>query len=385
MEVSTSRKGTPYVRAKLYTPRKTHWYVEYHVYDPIENRLVKKRFYKIAGETDAERRKVGEELVEEVNQFLYDGFVLQASKGQENLPAFQLNTSTLQAFDKAVRIKLQPISERARHNYRYYYRILREWLKESGHSRKPISRINQAIMLDYFLYLQEEKKHANRTLNNHLEFIRETFSIMVRQELIHKNPLTGVKKWRTGSAKNIPFLPEEQKHLENYLRKTNLPLYYFTRFIYYGFMRPVEICRMRVNHIDLKRQIILVRTGTSKNNRQMPVVITTNLLPSLEEMNLRQYPGNYHLFSKGLVPGEKEIWRNRVSEMHAKALKATDLYNGELCLYSWKHTGNVNAYLAGVDIKSIQSQNRHHSLEMTEIYLKSLGLRISKDLKTKEW
>jgi len=47
-------------------------------------------------------------------------------------------------------------------------------------------------------------------------------------------------------------------------------------------------------------------------------------------------------------------------------------------LYSWKHSGVVAAYNAGVDIKTIQSQCRHQSLEQTDIYLKSLGLGINK-------
>jgi len=46
-------------------------------------------------------------------------------------------------------------------------------------------------------------------------------------------------------------------------------------------------------------------------------------------------------------------------------------------LYSWKHSGVVAAYNAGVDIKTIQGQCRHQGLEQTDIYLKSLGLGVS--------
>jgi integrase len=46
-------------------------------------------------------------------------------------------------------------------------------------------------------------------------------------------------------------------------------------------------------------------------------------------------------------------------------------------LYSWKHSGVVAAYKAGIDIKTIQSQCRHQSLEQTDIYLKSLGLNVN--------
>ena len=52
--------------------------------------------------------------------------------------------------------------------------------------------------------------------------------------------------------------------------------------------------------------------------------------------------------------------------------------NTDYTLYSWKHSGVVAAYNAGVDIKTIQNQCRHHSLEQTDVYLKSLGLGVSK-------
>lgn len=61
------------------------------------------------------------------------------------------------------------------------------------------------------------------------------------------------------------------------------------------------------------------------------------------------------------------------------------MWDGELTLYSWKHTGNVRAYEAGVDILTIQEQNRHHNLAMTEVYLRSLGLRVKRELLDKDW
>lgn len=49
-------------------------------------------------------------------------------------------------------------------------------------------------------------------------------------------------------------------------------------------------------------------------------------------------------------------------------------------LYSWKHTGVVNAYHAGIDIKSIQMQCRHHSIQQTDTYLKSLGFTDNEEI-----
>ncbi|MEO1808480.1 MAG: tyrosine-type recombinase/integrase, partial [Bacteroidota bacterium] len=200
-----------------------------------------------------------------------------------------------------------------------------------------------------------------------------------------KNPCARIKDLKVVGTRHIPFSREEQKEFETFLQRQEPELYLYTRFIYFGFMRPVEVCRMQIGHIDLHSKVILIRAENSKNKRQMPVVINPQLAKIIEGMNLNRFPTNYHVFGKKFLPSPGEEHRNRYSERHAQALKDCGLYNGELTLYSWKHTGNIRAYDAGVDIYSLMSQNRHSNLQETENYLRGLGLRISKELKEKEW
>jgi integrase len=54
-------------------------------------------------------------------------------------------------------------------------------------------------------------------------------------------------------------------------------------------------------------------------------------------------------------------------------------------LYSWKHTGAVNAHLSGVGIKQLQLMLRHSTVQMTDIYLKSLGLRTDPNIENYNW
>jgi len=70
---------------------------------------------------------------------------------------------------------------------------------------------------------------------------------------------------------------------------------------------------------------------------------------------------------------DKPVSKNVMGSRYRKLTKDLKL-NKDYTLYSWKHSGVVAAYKAGIDIKTIQSQCRHHSLEQTDIYLKSLGL-----------
>lgn len=67
--------------------------------------------------------------------------------------------------------------------------------------------------------------------------------------------------------------------------------------------------------------------------------------------------------------------RNSVSGHHGEILKLCKLDRKKYSLYGWKHTGNVDSFLAGVDIYDLMRQNRHHSIAQTEQYLQSMGLR----------
>lgn len=62
-----------------------------------------------------------------------------------------------------------------------------------------------------------------------------------------------------------------------------------------------------------------------------------------------------------------------MSRKHSEFLKKVGI--ADKTLYSWKHSGVVRAYKAGVDLKAIQMQCRHHSIEQTDTYLKSLGFQ----------
>lgn len=102
-------------------------------------------------------------------------------------------------------------------------------------------------------------------------------------------------------------------------------------------------------------------------------------------MRLEKYPPTFYLFSRELLPGKIEVARNRVSERHHDALIAANLYNGELTLYSWKHTGVVNAYRAGASIEWLQKHLRHSDLKDTVVYLKSLGLMLDEKSHAPSW
>lgn len=378
----TNLAGYPFIPPKL-VESNWKWYVEYWVYSFEKDGLVRKRIFKIPGESEAEKRSEANKICLEIYHLLSNGYM----EGKESQPKPSKKLFIKDAFIKAAKIKSNQVGDRYVEKLRSCSNVFFQWLEEEELTKKPIEKFSKEDIYKFQSWLKEVRNaRSPYTWNAYRSYLSACLGILKKIELIESNPILNIPELPTHSRRHVPFTEDQQKILEKFLQKDNPQLFIFTQFIYYTFMRPVELTRLKFHHIDLKNRIILVRSHMSKSKKQAPVVIPGNLVPIIEDIFSGNHPDYYFVFGKNkLQPGPEPILRNRVSEMHSRALKDTGLYNKELTLYSWKHTGNCNAYRAGVDIRSIQAQNRHHSLEMTELYLRSMGLRISSDLKNLNW
>ena len=219
--------------------------------------------------------------------------------------------------------------------------------------------------------------------------LRNSFTALYDEKIIKYNPFTGykIKLRSTDSDHNNPFDEIQKKNIENCLIESNYNLYLFTRFIFYAFIRPKELINIKVADIDLKNRTIKVIGDISKNNQTQFVPIIKPLYDLIISSKFCEYPKSHFLFGAStLSPSTKKIGGNTPTNWHRDILKQLGIYEEhKTVLYSWKHTGNIFAYISGVDIKLLQKMNRHSSIETTEIYLRKLGVFIDKQLLDASW
>ena len=72
-------------------------------------------------------------------------------------------------------------------------------------------------------------------------------------------------------------------------------------------------------------------------------------------------------YKPGTKPPGKNTLRNRFNK-YRDAMNMSKDYK----FYSWKHTGGIFASNAGIPVKDIQIQMRHHSLDVTDKYLRKM-------------
>ncbi|MEM7510360.1 MAG: site-specific integrase [Bacteroidota bacterium] len=357
-------------------------FIEFSLYSAKAGKMVTRYIYSFPGSTVKDRLEYAKDQTHEINMILSAGedMSFQCLLEEDENPHF------ITAFRYAVGVKINQGGVRVGQNMQTLLNRLWEYLVATRKERIRLREFTRPEVYKFLDWLLETRKVNNKTRNNYAQFLGSGFSILVERGFLNSHPCKGIKKLPEEGHKNVPFTPEQKDKLSRYLRMFQPDVHTFVMLIYYGFIRPVEILRLRVLHVDMKNRVIIIHSKISKNKRQQAVFITGSLYPILKDYLDRHQPKHTDfLFSKGFKPGLTNWHRNRFSVYHSDLLKRFGFYDGLVSGYSWKHTGVCDAYRAGVDIRAIQEQCRHHSLEMTEQYLRSLGLRIHSQLKKAEW
>jgi len=175
------------------------------------------------------------------------------------------------------------------------------------------------------------------------------------------------------------FQKHEQKRLLQYMSYNCPELLLYCSFVYYCFLRPrSELRFLKIHHIHFDECKILVPANISKNKKSQYVAIPDVFMPALnvfKSMNPKGY----------IFPSQKETPLGYNTMGHRFSIVLDDLgFDTKLySLYSWKHSGAVDCVKAGISIKELQLQLRHHSLDQVDDYLRQLGLSDLMGLKTK--
>ncbi|MCB0706358.1 MAG: site-specific integrase [Saprospiraceae bacterium] len=207
-------------------------------------------------------------------------------------------------------------------------------------------------------------KHPT-THNDYLVMLRRLFKPIGQESLF--DGITRIKSKYTPAR----YFQEHQiKRIKNYVIERDPDLWFFIQFIYYCFIRPGELRLLRVGDIHFEERRILLRSEVSKNRMEQYVAIPAPFLPAI--IHLKRLSPNQLIFPSS-TDQTKPCGVNTYSGRHRKVLRALD-FGSQYKLYSWKHTGAVMAVKAGIGVKALQLQLRHHSLDQVNEYLRQLGV-----------
>lgn len=359
------------------------WFVYYYFRDPGTGRWKRFREYGSINRMKTQKDRIREAncLLDAVNGLLFSGW--NPFEQNQDIVVRNVNRFTIrERVEYAMSLKQATARHRTYQTYRTAADAFLKWCEHSKLDQSPMEMFGRHQARRYADELVICGGIGNRTRNNRITCLKAIFGELVEREILPANPWAAVKPLKTDSGRNIAFTQKQQTELRNLIRENDPGLFLFVQIMYFCFIRPKELCALRVIDVDLQNRRIRIPGSVSKNRKAQMVVIPDALVASPDFLErIENIPGEYFLFSRGLYPGQSPIHRNRVTERHKVFLRKLGL-GGEYSLYSWKHTGVVRAFEAGIHIKDLQAQLRHHSLEMVNVYLKSLGMEPSSHLRT---
>lgn len=353
--------------AKLYDadgdPSKK-WFVYYSFLNPETNRM--KRF-KIYGGLNyqkdrKERRKLGKRMIEETNRLLHSGF----NPFEE--PAAKTDTTVRDQVDRYLDLNRNSWRKGTLLSKSSILSIFCRYLKRTGRELLSVDQISPAIVISY---LDEELLSgcSDVTFNTKLIALKGFFTWCEGKGLIKFNPCGSLTCRRVVTSTRARIISREE--LQEVKKEFAVDSPYFWNFIiliYYCFIRPKEILSLKISDFDLRRRVVTIRSQVSKNKRTQSVALPEFLVRRFAY--LEDFPAEFYVFGLGFKPSANRQGKNNPSRKWKLIVK--DRLRIPADLYSVKHRGAVDALNDGLDIRTLQRQLRHSSLDQTEVYLSDL-------------
>jgi integrase len=408
VEMTDPVKIFPYNRAVLKVPKNAagkpdlskKWYVEFWVWSEIEGKKVRvRREWDINQKmTVKAREEYGNKKADQVNRLLEKGLTIKADQKEDkekqvtSQKAIHRNTLTIKAaIDRYIKLQTGSLSENTLSGYVTLYNTLVPWLEDKGLENILLVNFKGDMVEDFFNYLKLERKVitgkpdqkkekigvSNKTFNNYHTSLNAVINHFIRTKGIikkKKNPLKSISKKNAESGKHIPFSQDQiTKIQELAIKKDDFQFLIYIKFLYYTFGRPGKEVRL-LQVKDLWTNTIFLPATRTKRGRGRHVSIPPALEEIIKEYKLRDYPKNYFLFSHSGSPGPEPVGVNYFYNKQRSMLDELGFTDQEYTLYGYKHTGNINLYLATNDIMAVFEQNGHSSLDQTRNYMRDLGM-----------
>lgn len=278
----------------------------------------------------------------------------------------------------------QTASEYTKSTYTEVYNRVVKYLAASNLTTKTMAQIS-VDQVKHFKKWMIGEKLAKKTINSTLSYLSKFWVLALEKKIVAHNPFALVPrvtkrerlpKKETEVERFEPLNSDEMDKIFHYLIETNeTELIAFLAMIYYAWVRPIEVTRLKISDLEFKRDAIRFRSSQTKNERAAYVQMVPPLKKILQKLQLENYPADQYIFSKNnLLPGLDKLDKHYVGKRWRAIVKENLQINKDM--YALKHTGNIEYLLknkGNVDLKWQQKQNRHSSTAQTETYNRKLG------------
>lgn len=343
-------------------------YIEFYAYDPNQGRLRRKRIKTNRIKSAVKRRQYVRDLTKRLTDQLSRGWNPWIAKDTSELYVFE---EVLQRYEMHIVKMLESgyYRKETYNGYKSYLKILREYAIKV----KPLYYVYQfdrTYCVEFLDYVFIKRNNGAQTRNNYLHFLRLFSGFMLEKGYVKSRPTDGISpiSKRLYKKERTVIPAEKVAKIAEYCRVHDRHFLLACYLLYYCFIRPVEMVRLRIDYFNLKAGTITIPAECSKNKKKQTVTLPKKVLKYALELGIFSEPIQYFIFSDGLRPGRKEIDPKIFRDHWGKLRKPLGLLR-EWKFYSLKDTG-ITEMLKSQKVSTIEvrDQARHSSLSITDIY-----------------
>lgn len=377
-EMVTPVKKDGVAKALAYTPpqyrtNKGGSYIEFYAYDPVSGKLKRKRIKVNHIDGTSNRKRYAMECVKRFANLLSDGWNPWMDCDPDDIELFD---DCLDRYEEHVHKQHSNglFRKQTYDDYKSKIKIIRHYVE---HVQRPKERIRYMFQytkrwcVDFLDYIYLERNNSPQTYNNYLTFLRTISQWWLERGVIQVKPTDGInpisKRLFTKERDCIPL--ERVKEIGEWTRKRDPYFHFACLILYYCFIRPVELTRLRIEDFNLQEGTITVPAESSKNKKTQSVTVPIRVLLFGIDLGIFSAPMSHYVFSDGLRPGERLIDTKIFRDHWAKVSKALKL-RPEWKFYSLKDTGITEMLRDNTTAPiNVKEQARHASLVTTELYI----------------
>ncbi|MGV9004716.1 tyrosine-type recombinase/integrase [Flavobacterium sp.] len=246
--------------------------------------------------------------------------------------------SIKEAFEITLKLKKNVMNETSFGNYQLRIKKFMNFLPDA---KAPITSISKKDVVKFLITVLESTSPRNR--NNYRTDLNSFFNELENNDYIENNFIAKINVLKSTPERNKTFSDVKQVDIYNYLERNDALLLLFIQFISYNFLRPVEVCRLKIKDIDIIEKILHVRAKNQPIKIKIIPDILLNELPDFTGMNHEHYLFTPNGFGMGWDAKENNR-RDYFSKRFNEVVKKKFNLNQDFGLYSFRHTFITKLY-----------------------------------------
>lgn len=288
-----------------------------------------------------------------------------------------------EAFDFGLARKDKILSPTTKRGYENKIKNFLKWLKENRPEITDITELDKKVVTSFLNDVIDRTSARNR--NNFRTDLSSIIQVLVDNDILEQNFIKKIPTLKTVPERNKTYTQETQQKIFGYLEMTDPILLLYIKFVSYGFLRPIEVCRLKVKDIKLKSKTVEFKAKNSPMKTKIIPEILWNDLPDLEKLDKEAV-----LFTPEKIGGEwdTEIGNRRdyFSKRFKKVVKDHFDLGTDYGLYSFRHTYITKAYRSlSKRFSPFEAKSRlklitgHSSMTALEKYLRDIDAELPED------